>query len=58
MQGFYYINLPLKIHDMKLSLNQTSVLRIYTEPHDIDVDIWLYHFFFLLCVYAQLFEYY
>jgi hypothetical protein len=42
MQGFYYISLDTKIHEITFSITEMSVFRIYTEPHAIDVDIWLY----------------
>eukprot|EP01119_Soliformovum_irregulare_P024045 TRINITY_DN853_c0_g1_i1.p1 TRINITY_DN853_c0_g1~~TRINITY_DN853_c0_g1_i1.p1 ORF type:complete len:3439 (+),score=826.93 TRINITY_DN853_c0_g1_i1:91-10407(+) len=38
----YYIDLDTQTHDTYFTLNQESVIRVYTEPHWVDVDIWLY----------------
>eukprot|EP00026_Physarum_polycephalum_P000008 Phypoly_transcript_00008.p1 GENE.Phypoly_transcript_00008~~Phypoly_transcript_00008.p1 ORF type:complete len:1984 (+),score=285.38 Phypoly_transcript_00008:6000-11951(+) len=30
------------LHDIRFSVNTTSLIRVYTEPHSIDIDIKLY----------------
>ncbi|KYQ93296.1 hypothetical protein DLAC_05961 [Tieghemostelium lacteum] len=42
LQDDYYLDLVSGSHNMMFSLNTTSVLRVYTEPHHVDVDLWLY----------------
>ena len=36
------MSIDLKIHEMAFTITETSAFRIYTEPHDVDVDVWLY----------------
>ena len=38
----YFIDYENIQHSITFSLSETSVLRIYTEPHKVDIDVWLY----------------
>jgi len=31
-----------RTHEMKFKLNQSSLFRVYTEPHWVDIDLHLY----------------
>ena len=42
LRGDYFIDYENFQHNMYFSLAQDSVLRLYTEPHKVDIDIWLY----------------
>jgi hypothetical protein len=42
LQGWYYINQDARQHETKFSISQRSLMRIYTEPYEIDIDLWLY----------------
>jgi hypothetical protein len=41
----YFIDFENFQHNTFFSLSQNSVLRVYTEPHKVDIDIWLYRYF-------------
>eukprot|EP01091_Cochliopodium_minus_P008899 TRINITY_DN2090_c0_g1_i1.p1 TRINITY_DN2090_c0_g1~~TRINITY_DN2090_c0_g1_i1.p1 ORF type:complete len:3438 (-),score=854.08 TRINITY_DN2090_c0_g1_i1:40-10353(-) len=38
----YYIDYQHYKHDIFFSLSKDSLIRIYIEPHVIDIDLWLY----------------
>jgi hypothetical protein len=42
MQGWYYINQAARLHETVFVLNDRSLFRAYSEPHEIDIDIWLF----------------
>ncbi|KAN0043380.1 hypothetical protein ACTA71_011032 [Dictyostelium dimigraforme] len=43
IQDNFYLDIVSGGHDIFFTLNETSVLRCYTEPHQLDVDLWLYN---------------
>lgn len=42
IQGNYYIDTDNLKHETTFTLYDNSLLRLYVEPHWIDVDLWLY----------------
>lgn len=42
IQGFYYVNPVTRLHQITFTITQESLFRIYTEPHDVDIDVRLY----------------
>jgi len=42
LQGWYYINQDARQHETRFTLTTRSVFRVYTEPFEIDIDLWLY----------------
>eukprot|EP01125_Pyxidicula_operculata_P010689 TRINITY_DN351_c0_g3_i1.p1 TRINITY_DN351_c0_g3~~TRINITY_DN351_c0_g3_i1.p1 ORF type:complete len:3455 (-),score=945.65 TRINITY_DN351_c0_g3_i1:93-9641(-) len=42
VQNEFYIDLDHSSHDVSFTLKEDSYFRIYTEPHDVDIDIWLW----------------
>jgi hypothetical protein len=42
LHGDYYIDTDNMKHDMYFTITQDSVLRAYTEPHWVDIDMYLY----------------
>lgn len=41
LQGDYYIDLVHTEHNMEFTLTKESYFRVYSEPHEIDIDLWL-----------------
>eukprot|EP01104_Vermistella_antarctica_P009829 TRINITY_DN2573_c0_g2_i1.p1 TRINITY_DN2573_c0_g2~~TRINITY_DN2573_c0_g2_i1.p1 ORF type:complete len:3323 (+),score=759.25 TRINITY_DN2573_c0_g2_i1:349-9969(+) len=41
-QGDYYLDLDHMSHETVFTLNHDSLFRVYSEPHWVDIDIWLY----------------
>eukprot|EP01125_Pyxidicula_operculata_P010688 TRINITY_DN351_c0_g2_i3.p1 TRINITY_DN351_c0_g2~~TRINITY_DN351_c0_g2_i3.p1 ORF type:complete len:2844 (-),score=811.49 TRINITY_DN351_c0_g2_i3:165-8696(-) len=42
LQNDYYIDQDHSTHEMSFSLKTDSYFRVYVEPHDIDIDVWLW----------------
>jgi hypothetical protein len=42
LQGWYYINLDSRVHETTFNITTPSLFRVYSEPHEIDIDLWLY----------------
>ncbi|EGC36415.1 hypothetical protein DICPUDRAFT_54646 [Dictyostelium purpureum] len=42
LQDDFYIDMATGGHDTFIPITKESLLRIYTEPHHVDVDLWLY----------------
>ncbi len=42
LQGYYYIDVAHRYHEIEFRLEQDSLFRMYLQPHWVDVDIWLY----------------
>jgi hypothetical protein len=41
VEGWFYLDLDLPAHSMRMTLRETSALRAYAAPHHIDIDLWL-----------------
>eukprot|EP01104_Vermistella_antarctica_P016314 TRINITY_DN5531_c0_g3_i1.p1 TRINITY_DN5531_c0_g3~~TRINITY_DN5531_c0_g3_i1.p1 ORF type:complete len:2899 (+),score=777.51 TRINITY_DN5531_c0_g3_i1:457-8697(+) len=41
-QGNFYVDLVHRSHTTLFTLEHDSLFRIYSEPHWVDIDIWLY----------------
>jgi len=41
LSGFYYIDVKHRRDDINFALVQDSLIRIYVEPHVVDIDLWL-----------------
>jgi len=41
LSGFYYIDVKHRRDDIDFELTQDSLIRIYVEPHLVDIDLWL-----------------
>eukprot|EP00698_Gefionella_okellyi_P002655 TRINITY_DN1249_c0_g1_i1.p1 TRINITY_DN1249_c0_g1~~TRINITY_DN1249_c0_g1_i1.p1 ORF type:complete len:2848 (+),score=450.11 TRINITY_DN1249_c0_g1_i1:2019-10562(+) len=41
LQDMYFVDLDHPSHNVEFELLVESVLRIYVEPHKIDIDVWL-----------------
>jgi len=42
LQGDYYIDVNHYGHDMFFRIEEESYFRVYTEPHEVDIDLWLF----------------
>lgn len=42
LQNKYYVDVDNHVHEMRFSLLEDSVFRAYTEPHWLDIDMWLF----------------
>ncbi|KAM9960930.1 hypothetical protein ACTFIW_010090 [Dictyostelium discoideum] len=43
LQDNFYLDIVSGGHDIFFTITETSVLRVYSEPHQLDVDLWLYN---------------
>ncbi|KAK5576095.1 hypothetical protein RB653_007233 [Dictyostelium firmibasis] len=43
IQDNFYLDIVSGSHDLFFTLDETSMLRVFTEPHQLDVDLWLYN---------------
>lgn len=42
LSGEYYVDLQARSHDTTFTLQTASVIRVYTEPHWVDIDVLLF----------------
>ena len=42
LSGEYYVDTGAKVHNTYFNLDRATVLRVYAEPHKVDIDLWLY----------------
>jgi len=42
IQDNFYIDIASASHTTTFTITQPSLFRVYTEPHRVDVDLWLY----------------
>ncbi|EGG18641.1 hypothetical protein DFA_04136 [Cavenderia fasciculata] len=42
IQDNYYIDMDSGSHTIFIQITQPSVMRVYSEPHKVDIDLWLY----------------